>query len=299
MEKLRLSSSLEVSRIAQGFWRLLEWGMNTKELVKFINQSFELGVTTFDHADIYGDYGVEEEFGRGIKANPELRSQMQLVTKCGIKLTSSKYPDRRINHYDTSYNHIIACVENSLIRLATDHIDLLLIHRPSPFMNLQEIARAFSQLKADGMVLNFGVSNFNSTQFDSLNMTCEDPLVTNQIEFSPYCHEHIESSNLDFLQAENVHPMAWSPLGGGEVMNPTTERGIRVHKKLQEIAGAYGTTVDAVAYSWILAHPTKPIPIVGSGKIERLKTAVSALDLQLTTEEWFEILIASQGNPVP
>jgi len=183
--------------------------------------------------------------------------------------------------------------------LGTDHLDLLLIHRPSPYMNFGEVATAFSQLKADGKVLNFGVSNFNAIQFNSLNMACDEPLVTNQVEFSPYCLEHIENSNMDFLQTKKIHPMAWSPLGGGELVSPTTERGERVDNKLRELANGYGTTVDVLAYAWILAHPTKTIPIVGSGKIERLKTATQSLNIHLATEDWFEILVASQGHEIP
>ncbi len=162
MEQINFSSSLTVSRIALGFWRLMDWKMSLPNLDQFVKEAIALGVTTFDHAAIYGDYACEAEFGKLLKSNPKIRQQIQLVTKCGIQLASSKFPDRRTNVYDTSFDHIIESAEQSLVNLNTDYIDLLLIHRPDPLMNPVEIAMAFEKLEKDGKVLNFGVSNYQS-----------------------------------------------------------------------------------------------------------------------------------------
>ncbi|MFA7229478.1 MAG: aldo/keto reductase, partial [Melioribacteraceae bacterium] len=179
-----------LSRMALGLWRTREWNMNSGELYKLIAQSLDIGITTFDHADIYGNYGCEELFGAALKENPSIRKRMQIVTKCGIKLLSAKFPGTTVKHYDTGKEHIIRSAENSLVNLATEYIDLLLIHRPDPFMNADETAEAFYQLKKSGKVVHFGVSNFLPHQFSLLQSRLDFPLATNQIEASVLCTEH-------------------------------------------------------------------------------------------------------------
>lgn len=300
MEKVKLSSSLEVSRIALGFWRLVDWKFRLKELESFVEDALALGVTTLDHADIYGDYHCESEFGKLLKAKPSLRGKMQLVTKCGIKIVSSNYPDRKTGHYNTSRQHIILSLEQSLKNFNTDHIDLLLIHRPDPLMDPAETASAFEELEKSGKVLNFGVSNFNPLQFEMLNKHFGNKLVTNQVEISPYDLEHFQNGNMDFFLKETIHPMGWSPLAGGRLIYPKDEKAQRIYSKLVEIAKELNAnTIDKIIYAWILKHPSKVIPVVGSGKIERLKRAVESLDIKLSREQWFEILVAAQGYPVP
>ena len=300
MERINLSENLSISRIVHGLWRLSDWKMSNSEILNFVESAIELGVTTFDHADIYGNYTCEKLFGEIFTLKPALRKEIQLITKCGIKLVSDKFPDTKINHYDTSYKHIINSVNRSLVNLKTDYIDLLLIHRPDYLMNYEELSEAFNKLLKDGKVLNFGVSNFNSVQFETLNSYFNGNLVTNQIEVSPYCLEHFENRNIDFLQKERIKPMAWSPLAGGNLINPKDEKGLRINEKLKQIASHIGIdSIDKLIYAWILKHPAKISPIVGSGKIERLKSATESLEIQLTTEQWFDVLIASQGHPVP
>ena len=259
-----------------------------------------MGFTTFDIADIYGEYTCEAMFGKALKLKPALRERMEIVTKCGIKLKCDKFSERRIGYYDTSYEHIIHSANQSLKNMNTDYIDVLLIHRPDPLMDPLEIARAFEQLHKEKKVRHFGVSNFNPMQFQMLQKHFSPKLVTNQVEFSPWCLEHIQNNNVEFFQKDGIVPMAWSPLAGGRLFDPKDLRGERLVLALEEIAaetGAYG--IDLVAYAWILKHPATFIPIVGSGKIERLKRAVDALEVKLTTEQWFRILVASQGHPVP
>lgn len=300
METIRISDNQKMSRMVQGFWRLKKWNMSNQELLRFVEEAMEMGITTFDHADVYGDYTCEALFGQIFRLKPGLRKRMQLVTKCGIKMVSEKFPDRKIKHYDTTHDHIIASVEQSLNNLHTDHLDLLLIHRPDPMMDPAQTARAFEELESQGKVLNFGVSNFTPMQFEMLDQHFDGPLVTNQVEISPYNLEHFQNCNIEFFLREGIHPMAWSPLSGGKIFEPGDERGIRIKTKLKEIAKTLGVEdIEKVIYAWLLTHPAGIIPIVGTGRIERLKKAVQSLDIELTREQWFEIYVASLGHKVP
>ena len=300
MNNIKLSESLQVSPIIHGHWRLFNWGLSQQEILTLTQKTIELGVTTFDHADIYGNYECEELFGNALNLKKELRKDIQIITKCGIKLISDKYPNRKFKTYDYSYGHIINSIENSLKNLNTDYIDLLLLHRPSPFFDPNEISRAFSQLKKSGKVLNFGVSNFNPEQFDMLNLYCEDKLVTNQIEISPLCLEHFENGNIDHFLKEKIKPMAWSPLTQGRIFSHSNNLENRVHSCMLQIADELGVnSLDKVAYSWLLSHPVSIIPIVGSGKIERIKNAVDSINIKMSNEQWLRIYNASTGVELP
>ncbi|MBP0725576.1 aldo/keto reductase [Bacillus sp. RG28] len=300
MKRVQLAGDLQFSQIIHGLWRLSEWNMTSEELVTFIEDCIELGITTFDHADIYGDYSCEKIFGEALALKPELREKMQIVTKCGIKLCSSKFPELRIGHYDTSTEHILHSVENSLKNLQINYIDLLLIHRLDPFMDPKEVANAFNQLHKEGKVHHFGVSNFLPSQFRMLQAHLDMPLVTNQIEVSPMQLEHFEKGTIDLMLEKGISPMIWSPLAGGEIFTSQKEDAVRVRAMLEEIATEVGaTSIDQVMYAWLLAHPAKMMPIVGSGKIERVKTAVEATNISISREQWFRIYVAAMGHPVP
>ncbi len=299
LERIRLSEDLDISRIVHGMWRLNEWKYENEQAISFIEQCLELGVTTFDHADIYGNYSVEEKFGQALSIKPSLREKMEIVTKCGIKLISSNRPDHKIKYYDTSKEHIIWSVENSLKNFQTDYIDVLLIHRPDPFMDPAEVAEAFSLLKEQGKVKQFGVSNFKPTSYSMLNSYLPFPLVTNQIEISATHLEHFEEGTLELCQQERISPMAWSPLGGGSIFTSEDEKVVRVRKVLEQIKEELGaTSVDQVLYAWLLSHPAKIVPIVGSGKIARVKTAVESTSYTLSREQWFNIYQAYRGREV-
>ncbi len=300
MKNIKLTSDLEFSRIVHGHWRLAEWRLSDQELLKLTEQAIELGVTTFDHADIYGHYSCEELFGNALKLNKSIRHDIKIITKCGIQLMSEKFPARKLKTYNYSFEHIVASVDNSLKNLETDYVDLLLLHRPAPFFNPEEVAKAFSHLKGNGKVLHFGVSNFNPMQFDMLNEFTDENLVTNQVEISPYCLEHFESGNIDYFLKEKIKPMAWSPLGGGKLINPNDEKGHRIHRILLEVADELNVgSIDKIIYAWILNHPASVIPIVGTGKIERIKNAVEALEIDLSMEQWYKIYNASTGIELP
>ena len=297
---IALSNSLSLSRIVHGMWRLNDWNMSAVELKHFVQQAMDMGITTFDHADIYGNHTCEALFGNAVGDDKSLRDRMQLVTKCGIKLTTDKFPERKVKYYDYSEAYIIKQVEQSLENLKTDRLDFLLLHRPSPFMDGHEVAAAFDKLHASGKVLHFGVSNFLPLQFDSLQSYVNQPLVTNQIELSVAALEHFDNNNLNYLQGKRIKPMAWSPLAGGSLFNPKTEKEQRLQAILQEIAAENSiNSIDNLMYQWLLMHPAGIMPIVGSGNIDRLQIAVDSLEVKLTTEQWFQIYIASQGHDLP
>lgn len=299
MEKINLSKDVSISRIVHGMWRLQEWNYTNEQTLSFMEQCLEMGVTTFDHADIYGNYMVEEKFGEALSLKPSLRDEMELVTKCGIKLISSNRPEHKIKYYDTSKEHIILSVERSLKNLQTDYLDLLLIHRPDPFMNPDEVAEAFTALKESGKVKSFGVSNFKPASYQLLNSYLDFPLVTNQIEISATYLEHFEAGTIELCQQERVSPMAWSPLGGGSIFTSQEAGVVRVRKVLEQVKEEIGAaSIDQVLYAWLLAHPAKIIPIVGSGKIERVKAAVEATGLSLSRQQWFAIYEAYRGREV-
>lgn len=290
----------DFSELVQGYWRLADWGMTPQQRLTFLKQHIELGISTVDHADIYGNYQCEKLFGEALALEPALREQIQIVTKCDINLCGAKTPQRKVNHYDTSSAHIYQSVNNSLERLGVSEIDLLLIHRPDALMDADEVAEAFSELRKVGKVKHFGVSNFSSRQFELLQSRLGKPLVTNQVEMNPLNFDVVHDGTLDHLQTQRIRPMAWSCLAGGEIFNGQTEQAKRVRSELEAIAQEIGAdSIDQVIYAWVLRLPSKPLPIIGSGKIDRVKAAIAALDLELTREQWYRVWVAAKGHGVP
>jgi len=289
-------AKLGLSRIVAGMWRMTEWDMTPQQRLAFIEQCIALGVTSFDHADIYGGYGVEGLFGEALALKPSLREQIQIVSKCGIKLISGRRPTHTIQHYDTSSSHIVASVENSLKELRTDYLDLLLIHRPDPLMDFDEVANTFQRLRSEGKVKEFGVSNFSRHQFETLNKRV--PLVTNQVEFSPLHLEPMFDETFDGLQDLGVQPMIWSPLGGGRLFTAGDEQGERLRLKIKEVADELNRPFASVVFAWIMQLPCKPVPLTGSGRIESIQVAVEATQFSLSRPQWFEILRAARGHEV-
>ncbi|MFY0761884.1 aldo/keto reductase family oxidoreductase [Metabacillus dongyingensis] len=299
MKRIQLTEDLSFSRIIHGLWRLSDWNMSNEEVLKLIEDCLEAGITTFDHADIYGNYTCEKKFGDALALRPELRKQMEIVTKCGIKLVSDNRPEHSIKSYDTSKEHILASVNKSLENFQTDYIDVLLIHRPDPYMDPVQVAEAFTQLKNEGKARYFGVSNFKRPQFKMLQSYLDFPLITNQIELSAFNLENFEDGTLDLCQEERIAPMAWSPLAGGSIFSADDERAKSLRDTLERIAleiGAKG--IDEVLYAWLISHPAKIMPIVGSGKMSRIESAICSLDLTLTRDQWFDILQAAMGREV-
>lgn len=290
----------DLSELVQGYWRLAEWGMTPQQRLTFLKQHVELGITTVDHADIYGNYQCESLFGEALALEPSMREQLQIVTKCDIKLCSDQFPERKINHYDTSAAHIYQSVNNSLQRLGVNEIDVLLIHRPDVLMDADEVAEAFAELHKVGKVKHFGVSNFSPSQFNLLQSRINKPLVTNQVEINPLNFDVAHDGTLDQMQMLRTRPMAWSCLGGGAIFNGESEQAQRVCGVLEELREELGAeSIDQVIYAWVRALPSKPLAIIGSGKIDRVKVAVAATDLTLSREQWFRVWVASKGHGVP
>lgn len=296
MERIQITNDLSYSRIIHGMWRLGEWNMSPAERLTLIERLLELGITTFDHADIYGDYSCEGLFGEALKLKPELRDRMEIVTKTGIKLTGEYNAGQKLNYYDTSKAHILHQVERSLRELNVEYVDTLLIHRPDPLMNPDEVAEAFLELKQSGKVRSFGVSNHVPSQQRLLQSRLPFDLVTNQLELSPMQLKHFEDGTVDHCHELSMPLMAWSPLAGGRLFQDAEYAPLR--EKLSEIGSRHGVSLDTVVYAWLLKHPARIMPIVGSGQIHRVESAVAALDITLTREEWFEILKAARGRDV-
>jgi predicted oxidoreductase len=290
------SEGLALSRIVAGMWRMGEWGMTAQQRVTFIEQCLDLQVSSFDHADIYGDYGVEALFGEALKLQPSLRSRMQVVSKCGIKLRSSKRPEHDIQHYDTSALHIVASVEASLRQLNTDYLDLLLIHRPDPLMDFDEVANAFAMLRKAGKVLHFGVSNFSRHQFECLHKRIH--LTTNQVEFSPLATKPMFDETFDSMQDLGVAPMIWSPLAGGRLFSDSDAHLQNLRHVIEEVAHALQQPFASVVFAWIMQLPCRPVPLTGSGRIEAIVDAVAATQFALPRNDWFKILRAARGHEV-
>lgn len=286
----------EFSRFVMGYWRLMDWNMSPLQLASFIEEHIDLGVTTVDHADIYGGYQCEAAFGEALKLVPALRDRMEIVTKCGIATTAK--PEHALGHYITDSVHIIKSAEQSLVNLATDRIDLLLIHRPDPLMDADEVAEAFLNLHQSGKVRHFGVSNFTPAQFALLQSRLPFTLATNQVEISPVHQPLLLDGTLDQLQQLRIRPMAWSCLGGGRLFNDDEFQPLR--NELDTIARELNAeSIEQVVYAWILRLPSKPLPIIGSGKIERVRSALAAEELQMTRQQWFRIRKAALGYDVP
>jgi predicted oxidoreductase len=291
---------LKLSRFIWGQWRLLDWGLSYIQREKLTREVLDMGISSIDHADIYGDYSCEAAFGEVLKNNPSWRSEMQLISKCGIKLISDHYPNRKVKYYDYSYDYIVGQAENSLRNLNTDILDLLLLHRPSPFFNAEEVASAFDYLYQSGKVKSFGVSNFLPHQIEQLAKASDHELVTNQIELSIYSLEHFENQNINFLQSKGITPMAWSPLAGGKIFSPDDEKSMRVQKGLYKIQEKYPDfSIDQIALAWLLMHPSGIQPILGSGNLKHIKNAIAAQEIKLSLEDWFYLYTCSTGHEVP
>jgi predicted oxidoreductase len=313
MQKVPLGESkLQSSRLAYGCWRIATTG-NIQEDLKTaraaILTAIEAGFTLFDHADIYCKGRAESAFGEVLRENPSLRKKILIATKCGIRTADD--PPGAPGRYDFTAEHIIRSCEQSLKRLHTERIDLYQLHRPDWLMEVDEVAIAFSSLHKSGKVREFGVSNFRPSQVGllqrAIQQKLEKSLVVNQVEVSLTQLAAFEDGTLDQCQALNITPMAWSPLGGGLLGDGASDLlpGQKAYKPapivaaLDEIAVARGTTRVAIALAWLLKHPTKMIPIIGSIKPDRIRAAATAAEIELTREEWYRLLIAARGEPMP
>lgn len=294
----------EFSRLIYGTWRILDDTDATNRTPKALLDRFkacaDLGITTLDTAEIYGLYLVEEAIGTALKLDPAFRSQIEIVTKCGIYVPCDFHPDRKTGHYNLTAARIVKSTEKSLRLMGIDHIDLLLVHRPDWLTSADETAAGLNQLLKEGKVRSVGTSNYNVHQFDLLNSRMDQPLVTNQVEFSLLHMDPIYDGTFDQCQQHRIQPMAWSPLAKGVLMSLDDPAALRLRAKAEELSAKYGgATLDQLAYAWIMAHPSAPLPIIGTNKLDRIQACVRAAEIQLEREDWYALWVAAKGHGVP
>lgn len=313
MKEIPSSSSLSFSRLAYGCWRIAgTW--NPSEVTASaqaagraaVLAAYEAGYTLFDLADIYCDGESERIFGQVLKEAPGMRSRVVIATKCGIRKPGDPNPDSPYR-YDFSGDYIVRSCEQSLKRLGIETIDLYLLHRPDYLMDTVEVAAAFSQLHKAGKVREFGVSNFRPSQVSALQKACPMPLLANQVEISLANLTCLEDGTLDQCLAEKIVPMAWSPLAGGKLGNgskqvlPSQEvyKTADVCAELDGIAKARGVSRTVVSLAWLLKHPARIVPVVGSTNPVNIREAASADELDLTRDEWYRLYRAARGTCLP
>ncbi len=294
MERITLQPDLSLSRIVYGMWRLGDdQDTSPRNVQAKIEACLEQGITTMDQADIYGGYMAEEVMGAAL--TPEIKDRIEVVTKCDIVAPMGRYADAPLKYYDTSRAHILASVDHSLRLMGIDKIDLLLIHRPDPLMDHHETGAALDEVVASGKVRAVGVSNFKLYDWTLLQSAMKTKLVTNQIELSLGAHEAFTNGDVAYLQERGIPPMAWSPLGGGALMTADDALG----RAMDAIAAAEGVDRAAVAVAWLLAHPARIMPVMGTNTISRIKGFSDALAVDMTRTRWFELYTAALGDEVP
>jgi predicted oxidoreductase len=289
-------SKIPFSKIIAGTMTWGVWGKNctTEQITELMNVCLENGISSFDHADIYGGYTTEAAFGKAFGQSQINRKDIQLISKCGIQMLSENR-NNSIKHYSYSKDYIIASAEQSLQHLQTDYLDLLLLHRPSPLMQADEIAEAVEKLKIEGKILDFGVSNFTPSQSNLIETKTK--INYNQIEFSITHLEPMIDGSLDHMQTNRITPMCWSPLG--TVFRKDDEQSQRIKKVANELASKYGVSDDIILLAWILKHPSGILPVCGTSDKKRLTHLMQATTIELELQDWFSLWTASAGNDVP
>ena len=275
-------------------WGVWDKNLSTSEMDSMIQICLENKITTFDHADIYGSYTTEAAFGKAFASSKIKREVLQFVSKCGIQHISENRPNK-VKYYDYSKEYIIWSVENSLKNLQTDYLDVLLLHRPSPLMQADEIAEAVTKLKTEGKILDFGLSNFTASQTELIRQ--KTVISYNQVQFSATNYEPMVDGSFNYMQIHNIQPMCWNPLG--TVFREDNEQTRRMKKLLATLVSKYHFGSDTILLSWILQHPALVIPIAGTVNISRIQSLMKSTELQLEKEDWFAIWTESMGQKVP
>lgn len=275
-------------------WGVWDKNLTTKEMENLIQICIENKITTFDHADIYGSYTTEADFGKAFHNSKIAREKLQLITKCGIRMIAENRPENKIKHYDYSKEYIIWSAEESLKKLKTDYVDVFLLHRPSPLMQADEIAEAVEKLKSDGKIIDFGLSNFTNSQTELIRQKTE--VSYNQVQFSATHFEPMTDGSLDYMQTHGIRPLSWNPLG--TVFREDTKKTRRLKKLLSTLVEKYHFGSDTLLLSWILKHPAKVIPIAGTVNVARIQSLMKAVELEMDKEDWFAIWSESMGDDV-
>lgn len=294
MERVTLKGGVSLSRLVYGTWRLAEDDTSPARIRAKLAACLEQGITTIDHADIYGGYQVEEIFGSALKGSG-LADNVEIVTKCGIIYPTGRYSAKRGKHYDTTSGHIRHSVDTSLRLLGIDKIDLLLIHRPDPMMDFADTAAGLDAVVASGKVRAVGVSNFRPWDVEALQAAMATPLAVNQIEISLQALAPFTQGDLAHMQKTAMRPMAWSPLGGGALVKESSDLG----NILDKIAVREGVDRASVAVAWLLAHPAGIMPVLGTNNLARIGAISATLKVKLSREDWFVLYSAALGTEVP
>ena len=290
----------EFSRMIYGTWRLLDTQPTAQEINRRLHACLDLGITTIDTAEIYGLYAVEEQLGAALALTPGLRDKLEIVTKAGIYVPCPQHSERRTAHYDASAQQLIRSLEKSLRLLGTDHVELFLVHRPDWLTRADETASGLNSLLRSGKIRSAGVSNYSASQFDLLNAHMEKPLATNQVEFHLLHCGPITDGTLHQCEKQGALPMAWSPLAGGRLFDPSQSAAPRLAAAAKAMASRYNNaTLEQLAYAWIMAHPSRPLPVIGTNKLERIQSAAKADEIVLEREDWYALWEAAHGHKIP
>ena len=301
MKRIKLAThGPEFSRMVFGTWRLLDAKLTPQEINRRLHVCLDLGVTTIDTAEIYGLYEVEQMLGEALALTPGLRDKVEVVTKAGIYVPCSYHPQLHTAHYNATGPRLIKSLEKSLRFLGTDHVELFLVHRPDWLTRADDTAAGLNELLRTGKIRAAGVSNYSASQFDLLNSHLEQPLVTNQVEFHLLHLEPINDGTFHQCEKLGVRPMAWSPLAGGRMFDPSNTAAQRLAAAAKGMSSRYNeATLEQLAYAWILANPSQPLPVFGTTKLERLQSAAQADAIVMEREDWYALWEAAQGHKVP
>lgn len=286
----------QFSRIIQGCMTWGAWGkqLSKNEMISLLKHSVAQGITTFDHADIYGDYTTENDFGKAFSESDVPRNSIQIISKCGIQYVGQTR-ENEIKHYQYDTDYIIWSAKKSIEDLQCEYLDVLLLHRPSPLMDRDAIEKAINYLIAEGLIKSFGVSNFSPSQMQLIDSRAF--IDCNQIEFSLTAQQSMHDGTLDYMQLHEITPMCWSPLGS--VFKEDNEQTQRIRKVLNELSPKYNASEDQLLLAWILAHPAGIHPVIGTTSKERISAAAKAMNIPLSRIDWFKLVVASQGHKVP
>jgi predicted oxidoreductase len=276
-------------------WGIWDKNLTAKEMENMIQICIENKITTFDHADIYGSYTTEAAFGKAFQSSKISREKLQLITKCGIQMITENRPENKIKHYEYSKEYIVWSAEESLKKLKTDYVDVFLLHRPSPLMQADEIAEAIEKLKSEGKIIDFGLSNFTSSQTELIRQKTE--VSYNQVQFSATHYEAMLDGSLDYMQTHGICPLSWNPLG--TVFREDTKKTRRLKKLLSDLVKKYSFGSDTLLLAWILKHPAGVVPIAGTVNVARIQSLMKAVELEMDKEDWFAIWTESMGDDVP
>ena len=294
MEKIYLSDAgPKVSPAIYGFYRWNELSNDTSsEMERIVNLCLDLGINTFDHADIYGDYGIEALFGELIAKKSFKREDIVLFTKCGLRTPSTKYPEVRVEHLDTSAEHIVASVESSLKKLKTDYIDIFLLNHLDPIANLEETASTLLKLKTSGKVKNIGITNFSVFEHQLLASYLNIPIVTNHIELNLLNTSALDSGQIDYIKQRYMRPLASAPLAEGRIAGGTDAVAVKVRTKLEEIAPKYGVDIESLAVAWLVKLGA--LPLIGTKNDQRIKNIAASFAIDLDRQDWYELYQAGK-----